>query len=410
MANQAAEALSSPFEVPFAAESIAAVRAPFRDVAIDYLRAFVVMLVVFHHSILAYAYVANHAFWPAFPITDSQRWLGFDIVAGFNDIYFMSLLFLVSGVFVWPSIQRKGAATFVRDRGIRLGIPFLVVAILMPLAYYPSYLVTTTAPGLDGFGRFYLSFGNWQSGPAWFIWLLLAFDCLAAALYSMAPSAERIFLRISSLGSRRPAVLFALLTFFSAIAYVPMAVEFGVERWFALGPFAVQASRLIHYAVYFLAGVAIGANGLKGSLLTSGGSLSRRWAWWMAAALASYIVATAIFLTAILPSAKGGYPPVSMQILGAIDFVLCCGAISYALVALFLRFAIRRNAIMNSLSDNAYGIYLVHYGFVIWLQYLILGSALPVGVKALTVFAGAMVLSWSLVAALRRIPAVAHVI
>src|SRR5262249_17665344 len=153
MANQAAEALSSPFEVLFAAESIAAVRAPFRDVAIDYLRAFVVMLVVFHHSILAYAYMANHAFWPAFPITDSQRWLGFDLVPGVNDLYFMSLLFLVSGVLVWPSIQRKGAATFVRDRGIRLGIPFLVVAILMPLAYYPSYLVTTTAPGLDGFGR-----------------------------------------------------------------------------------------------------------------------------------------------------------------------------------------------------------------------------------------------------------------
>jgi len=407
MANQAAEARPGPLAVPFETESVArvAVRASSRDVAIDYLRAFVVMLVVAFHSILAYAWVANPGFWPAFPITDAQRWLGFDILAGFNDVFFMSLLFLVSGVFVWPSIERKGAAHFIRDRGIRLGVPFIVVAVLMPLAYYPSYLVTTSAPTFDGFRRFYLSFGNWQSGTAWFIWLLLAFDCLAATLYSMAPWVEGYFRRIASLGSRRPAAFFAILIFFSAIAYTPMAAVFGVDRWFALGPFAVQASRLFHYAVYFFAGVAIGVNGLTGSLLRSGGPLAQRWGRWLIAALLTYVAATAILLIVILPSAKAGYAPLSMQIRGGIDFVLCCGAISYAFLALFLRFAVRRNAIMSSLSDNAYGIYLVHYGSVIWLQYAMLGVALPVGAKALTVFVGAVILSWSLVAALRRIPA-----
>ena len=35
-----------------------------------------------------------------FPIVDTQRWLGFDIFCGFQDVYLMSLMFFLSGLFV----------------------------------------------------------------------------------------------------------------------------------------------------------------------------------------------------------------------------------------------------------------------------------------------------------------------
>jgi fucose 4-O-acetylase-like acetyltransferase len=115
-----------------------------RDASFDYLRAFIVLLVLLHHSVLAYA-----AMWPPqprtfkiffAPIVDSHRWVGFDVLAGFNDTFFMALMFLLSGLFVWPSLERKGSVGFLRDRILRLGVPFAVAAvILMPFAYYPSY-------------------------------------------------------------------------------------------------------------------------------------------------------------------------------------------------------------------------------------------------------------------------------
>ena len=79
-------------------------------------------------------------------VVDPHHWLGFSLFTGFNDDFFMSLMFFVSGLFVWSSLQRKGNASFVRDRLRRLGIPLSVrAAIVAPLAYYPSYLLTTGA-------------------------------------------------------------------------------------------------------------------------------------------------------------------------------------------------------------------------------------------------------------------------
>ena len=81
----------------------------------------------------------------------------------------------------------------------------------------------------------------------------------------------------------------------------------------------------------------------------------------------------------------------------------------FALVALFLRFAVRRPMLSN-LSKNAYGIYLIHYVFVIWLQYVLLGTALFAIIKAAIVFLGTLTLSWITSAITCRIPLVEYLI
>jgi surface polysaccharide O-acyltransferase-like enzyme len=58
----------------------------------------------------------------------------------------------------------------------------------------------------------------------------------------------------------------------------------------------------------------------------------------------------------------------------------------------------------------AYGIYLVHYVFVVWLQYLLLGVALFAIAKAAIVFTATVVLSWVTAAAVCRIPIGARVV
>ena len=82
----------------------------------------------------------------------------------------------------------------------------------------------------------------------------------------------------------------------------------------------------------------------------------------------------------------------------------------FAVIAIFLRFAKRRVGILDSLSNNSYGIYIIHYMIVTWLQYWLLSANLPAIQKASIVFAGTLILSWGLIAAIRRIPVVASVI
>jgi surface polysaccharide O-acyltransferase-like enzyme len=73
-------------------------------------------------------------------------------------------------------------------------------------------------------------------------------------------------------------------------------------------------------------------------------------------------------------------------------------------LALALRFATQRQRILDSLSQNAYGMYLVHYVFVVWLQYAMLGVLIPAIVKVAIVFTGTLLMSWAATAALRSIP------
>ncbi len=388
-----------------------------RDASFDYLRAFIVLLVLLHHSVLAYAVM-----WPAqprsfsilpAPIVDPRRWAGFDLLAIFDDTFFMALLFLVSGLFVWPGLKRKGAARFLRDRILRLGIPFIVAAaILMPLAYYPSYVVSGADPGFLAYARAWLSLGFWPSGPGWFIWLLLVFDALAAGLYVLRRRWAANTQGRQHLGLyRRPPACLAMLLVASALAYLPMELSFGAERWLTLGPFSFQASRLLLYAIYFLIGVQVGASTADSGLLARNAELARRWPIWLSAGIAAYALRLAVIIMLVVPVANVHHPlPLSLRLLNDLTFVLCCGMISLAFIALFRRFAIARRPAFDSLSASSYGMYLVHYPIVIWLQFALLAVALGPTAKGAIVYVGSVALSWGMTLMLRRIPVVARVL
>ena len=93
-----------------------------------------------------------------------------------------------------------------------------------------------------------------------------------------------------------------------------------------------------------------------------------------------------------------------LRLVANLGLVLCAASACFALAAAFLRFAGRHRPVFESLADNAYGIYLVHYVFVIWLQYMLLHAPLFAVAKAAIVFTGTLTLSWAITAAICRIP------
>ena len=388
-----------------------------RDASFDYLRTFIVLLVLLHHSVLAYAVM-----WPAqprtftiffAPIVDPQRWPGFDVLAIFNDTFFMALMFLLSGLFVWPSLERKGSARFLRDRILRLGVPFAVVAgILTPLAYYPSYAATGADPGVLAYSRAWLSLGFWPSGPGWFIWVLLVFNALAAGLYVLRRRGTANTQVPRHLGFYdRPAAFVTVLLVVSALVYVPMELSFGADHWLTIGPFSFQVSRLLLYAAYFLVGLQMGAAGTESGFLARNAGLVRRWPIWLSAALAAYALRLTVIIMLVLPVAKLHQPlPLAPRLLSDLTLVLCCGTISFAFIALFRRFAGARQPVFDSLGASSYGMYLVHYPIVVWLQFALLAVALGPIAKGAIVFVGAVALSWGIVVVLRRVPPIARLI
>jgi surface polysaccharide O-acyltransferase-like enzyme len=177
-------------------------------------------------------------------------------------------------------------------------------------------------------------------------------------------------------------------------------------HWVAAGPFTVQTSRVLHYAVYFAAGVALGASPLGSGLLAPEGALARRWGVWSVAALVTFVAGFAVVSVAIVQPS----PSILWGTIGGLAFALSCAATSFGLLAAFLRFARRRTPVLDSLRLNAYGIYLVHYGAVAWLQYSLLNAPMSGLVKGVVVFACATAVSWAVTAALRRVPTIGWVI
>jgi len=387
-----------------------------RNISLGYLKAFLTLLVVLHHTLLAYASFAPplqprldaSLLWTAFPIVDPQRWSIAGLIAGFNDTFFMSLMFLLSGVFAWPSLARKGAVTFACDRLFRLGLPFvLAAALLAPLAYYPTWLASP-ANG-ESFWHTWLRLGAWPAGPAWFLWVLLGFGALAALLAQLAPG---FGVRLGSITGRlgqHPSAFFLCLVLASALLYLPMAAVFNPLRWLHAGPFFVQISRLPHYLLYFLVGIGIGAHGASRGLLQADGALARRWPLWLLLSLLMFFASLCLLALIFASMPKGGPAP-WLVVLGNFSFVLSCASTSFMLLALFTRFVHRAGRVADHLAANAYGIYLLHYAAVTWLQVGLLHAAWPAPAKAGMVFVAAVAASWLVSALLRRIPVIARLL
>jgi glucan biosynthesis protein C len=391
-------------------------RGPRAIPAIDNLRSVVILLVVAVHALLPYfnflpakpyAFNATPYLWRSFPLVDSQRLIGFDILSAWVDVFVMATFFLLSGLFAWPCLTRKGPARFIGERALRLGLPFAVaVFVLMPLATVPTYLQTASHPSLPDFAQRFLALPFWPCGPLWFLWVLLALDLAVAALYAMPARVNNFVIRLSSYARAHPWRFAAGVLAASAAGYVPLALLFGPLPWTQFGPFAIQLCRPLQYAVYFFTGVVVGACGVERELIGMKGWLARHWR----RALAGAILCFGLWLLASAGTMTKASAPLLPKAADAFAYVLACFASCWCAVALAARFAPSRTAVWDSLRDNAYGIYLVHYIFSVWLQYALLPEEFPAILKAGFVFAMTLALSWATAAVLRRLPGFAHVL
>lgn len=373
-----------------------------RNLSLDRTRSFLTILVLIHHAVIPYTYYGH---------TDPKSFAGFDVIVLATDSFFMAMFFMLSGLFLWPSVAHRRPGVFARDRLVRLGLPFVFAAVtIIPIAYYAIAL--RQSPEL-GFGEFWVktvSEGPWPSGPLWFLWVLLIYSIVGGALYRYSPHALDFIKRLSVRAFDRPIGLFVVFVAVAAIVYVPVRVWLGPNHWLEFGPFSVQTSRILLYAAYFFLGAGIGAANIKTGLLSPDGALPNEWWRWALTALVPYVALWGLIYIKreILGNPDG--LPAWYEASYAVAFVVFSAAITFAILAFFLRFKKGGWSLLDPLQHDAYGIFLVHYAYMLWLQYWLYSYDLPAIAKAGIVFVLGLALSWATTAALRRIPGVALVL
>ena len=372
-----------------------------RNVSLDYLKAFVVLLVVFLHSILAYPSWAffnfNSYLNSSAPIVDSVKCEFIDFIPSLLNGFFMALLFFISGLFVYNSLLTKGPVSFFLTRLKRLGIPFIfALMFVMPIAFYPSFLMT-------GYNKNFISFWfswSWNSGPAWFLLMLLLFNCFAVILYCLKLQGFSAANFIVS----NPFIFFLVLVFASGLVYFPLMYFYGPFQWLSVGPFLIgQTSRLLFYLVYFSAGLILGSVGLNSTfLLDSGVFLRRSFVWFIGSVILGFIYLASLKIVSV--NITGPWIPPSFWWLNALVFCFYSAILLMSSLLLSFIFFPRRLDLLDHLSANSFGIYILHYPFVVWGQFYLLTFSLPACIKFLIVFTFAFFFSWWTSSLIRLFP------
>lgn len=370
-----------------------------REYWIDYLRSFIILTVVSHHATLAYTTFAHFNkevyILSTHPMVDVQRWIGFDTIVYFHDIFFMSLMFLISGFFVISSLKRKGARSFINDRFRRLFIPFIVgVTLVALLAYYPSYIYSHEDKNILKYIVDFFIVQYWPPGPAWFLWVLFIFNLIFVWMFPrINVFLERVGESLLSL-INRPVLLVMGWFLMTWILYVPMRLLFGPEGWASLGPFDFQISRLFLYFGYFMLGTIVGTIPFEKGLLSDQSTFMRRWPIFIVLSLSTFCLLLIIDnpLARLVDTDRiSGF---SSNLIYCSIFVASC-IFSCATLLTVAKVIFRRKRLFwDKLTSNAFAIYLIHYAFTIWGQYILLDYAMPVIIKFLIVALSSLFLSF----------------
>lgn len=365
--------------------------------SISNLRSFVIVLVVLHHALLAY--VTFFKFEDSYlianvipisnlfnPVLNPSKTKLYDLVVGVNDVYFMSLMFFISGLFFWKSVQKKGVGSFLRSRVQKLGIPFVIgVLVLVPLAYYPAVLQRAQIRGIEAldYGRYWVELSHFRflSGPFWFIGMLLVFTFIGTLIYMVNPSLNSSMKKQYRVIYESEWVFAFILIVASSLAYIPMLSIYSPHEWIGVGAFSFQATRILHYGIYFFAGVLTGAFGVKRSFLMRHKKHTWGWLIWI-------MIGITVFFTVSFDN--------------PFHFTLSCASFSLGFLSLFCRFFNQQNALMTLLNKNGYGIYILHYPVSSWIQWAVVSWEMSPLLKGMFTFVFSLAISCALTSVIMR--------
>ncbi|MEP7154481.1 MAG: acyltransferase family protein [Betaproteobacteria bacterium] len=357
-----------------------------RSYFIDYLRAFLTMLVIAHHTAITYGASGGWFFREPVP-RDSITSMLLTMFCAVNQAYFMGMFFLIAGYYTPASFTRKGPGKFFVDRLIRLGIPLLVFGFVLG----PMTAAIADMPAGNSFWDVWGSLMmrlRFIPGPLWFAQALLMF----AACYAIWAF---IFGRTPKEASRPiPAARWWLLT-----ALLVGLFALLLRQWVPVGKeFAgLQVGYFSSYIFLFALGcVASGSRWLERVTRTEARP------WMIVCLVAIPLLPVALKLGGGAANFATGWS------FAAIAYAFWEPLVAWGIIAGLLWVARERfnqaHRFWQALGERAYGAYIVHPPIIVGIAVTLLGWEAPPFVKFVVVAALGIISTFAVAGLLLRLP------
>lgn len=381
---------------------------------IDYLRAFMVVLVVLEHSFLPYSlHFKNAAYIP-----DWEDSILFDFCYLYTGAIVIPVLLFISGMFVIPSLRWYGFIKFAEEKLLRLGIPFIIgVFFLSPPQMYARHLIKKDAAisYLDYLREFFF-FQTFSISGFWFLSFLLVLMLFTAFVFYLIPSFIRILGSLARWLANNPVKGFICLSFFSSVLLSFGELIWGPFYWIGFTKlFRVQGSKFLLEIFFFMLGVGFAEAHLNFNK-TLLDRLSNSWFRWLLISIFIGFLYTAFSLgfydkgayyNGILESfplhntfyeawdEMVTYTPFVFTRLILLGFFI--SSLMIAHYSFFYRFLRRENSMLNSLARSAFGVYIIHEPIQVGLSYTLYWFNLNVFSKFMIVASCSLFISWILI-------------
>ena len=374
-----------------------------RYLYIDNLRLLIIILVVMVHLAVTYSGIGGWYFTDTIEELDTVSFAVFGLFQSFTQAYFMGFLFLVSGYFIAKSYDKKGSGRFLKERFIRLGIPTLIyMLVINPFINYVVIGHTWDKPRFFTFYFGYIKSFDFigGSGPLWFAFALLIFNCVYVLYRSLTKShiipAER---KLPGTGS----VLILILTV-SIGAFLIRLVQ-PIDTNIA----NMQLCFFSQYIILFMVGIRAGRYDWFTKFPYKTG---RRW--FISAISLGVILWVVLMITGGALEGgfdiyKGGLTWQSAAYAVWESFISV--AVGIGLITLFREKHNKQSKLIKTMSDNSFGVYMFHAPIIIAVSLALVEIELHPLVKFLVAAAIGIPLSFLLSNYLfRRIPGLKKVL
>ncbi len=352
----------------------------------DNLRVLVIFLVVVLHSIMCYMAYAP-AWWY---VVDKQHSMFLLMLVLLIDVPIMQAMFFISGYFALPSLLRRGPGTFLRDKFVRIGIPWIFGAlVLAPPTTYMILFSRHVPMGFRTFWRTQFWGPLYQQSVYWYLGVLFALFALLALAYAVSADLRTV----QRQNSAPSCWLFVGFLVIMAVPFILLNRSFDMDTWSNNYLFVYQPLRVPLYIGYFVLGILaerrrwFTAEGYKpGGVLW--GSLC--------------VMSAGAYLYLRMAGVGAARSPALPLAAAGVLFNVYCLAALLAAVALFRRGVNGAGPTQTSLAASSYGIYYVHPLILFPLAYLLTGVSWPLAIKAVLLVGVTFILSWAVSALLLR--------
>lgn len=361
-----------------------------RRAYLDNLKVVLVAAVIVAHVLITYGDLGSWAYLepsgnPAFLVPAT-------LFVAVGSLFAMGLFFLVAGLLTPGALARKGSAAFLKDRVLRLGLPFAVFLLLV----YPAVEWAGERSGESPAAYLRGALVGLDPGPLWFVLVLLIYSVGFVGVRRVWPYRDRQLPPVS------------VGRFLVVLAVTVAVTTFLVRLWFPVDSFQVFALHLWQWPQclgLFILGTTAAERGWLDPVPPT---VSRRAAVSAASGAVVTVIAFAVSHDAVEPFAGGA----SWQafLTAGCEAVMAVG-LSVWLLGLFQRRfdrASRRAA--RAAGRAAFGAYVLQAPVVVSLALCLSAVALTPEIKALVVAPAAVITSFALAWVLAQIPGVRRIV